>query len=66
MVTDTPKTGEHFVFPFADGTAKLCGRDHEVRESSVRREQPVRIEDAKAGNDFWSMETSFIVITQNL
>ena len=37
--------GEEFVFPIADGTAKLLGRDHEVRESTVRREQPVGSED---------------------
>ena len=22
----TPQKGEHFIFPIADGTAKLCGR----------------------------------------
>ena len=27
---------DHFIFPFADGTAKFCGRDHEVRDSSLR------------------------------
>ena len=37
--------GEEVVFPIADGTAKLLGRDHEVRESTVRREQPVGSED---------------------
>ena len=24
----TSTSGEHFIFPFADGTAHLCGRDH--------------------------------------
>ena len=34
-----------FIFPVADGTAKLPGRDHEFREPTVRREQTVRSED---------------------
>ena len=29
----TTRKGEMFIFCFADGTAKLCGKDHEVRES---------------------------------
>ena len=33
------------MFPFADGTAKLLGRDYEFRESSPRREPTVRCED---------------------
>ena len=36
---------DEFVFPFADGTAKLSGRDHEFRVPTPRREQPVRSED---------------------
>ena len=32
----TPKESEHFIFPIADGTAKLSGRDYGVRES-IRR-----------------------------
>ena len=32
------------VFPVADGTAKLSGRDHEFREPTLWREQPVRSE----------------------
>ena len=36
---------DELVFPFADGTAHLSGRDHEYRESTLRREQPVRSED---------------------
>ena len=43
----TPKRCEHFIFPIADGTAKLFERDHGVRESTVRRGQPVRSEDLK-------------------
>ena len=34
-----------FFFPIADGTAKLSGRDHEFREITPRREQPVGSED---------------------
>ena len=34
-----------FIFPIADGTAKLLGRDHEFQEPTARREQPVRSED---------------------
>ena len=64
----TPTRGEHFIFSAADGTAKLFGRDYGVRESTLRREQPVRSEhltdettdDAEARNDFWSMEGDFI------
>ena len=41
----TPQSGEDFIFPVADGTAKLSGRDHEFREPTPRREQPVRSED---------------------
>ena len=36
---------DEFVFPFADGTAKLSGRDYEFRESTPRRETLVRSED---------------------
>ena len=36
---------DEFVFPFADGTAKLFGRDHEFREPTPKREQPVMSED---------------------
>ena len=37
----TPQSEEHFIFPYTDGTAKLSGRDHEFRERTLRREQPV-------------------------
>ena len=40
-----PQRREDFIFPIADGTAKLSGRDHEFREPSLRREQPVGSED---------------------
>ena len=36
---------DEFIFPIADGTAKLSGRHHEFRETTVRLEQPVRSED---------------------
>ena len=36
---------DEFIFPFADGTAKLSGRDHEFREPTLRREPTVRSED---------------------
>ena len=34
------KKDEKIIFPFADGTAKLCGRDHEIRESNVWQFHP--------------------------
>ena len=39
------KREKTIMFPKADGTAKLSGRDCEFRESTVRREQLVRSED---------------------
>ena len=36
---------EEFMLQIADGTAKLLGRDHEFRESALRREQLGRSED---------------------
>ena len=42
----TRQKGEHFfIFPRADGTAKLSGRVHEFREPTLRRAQPVGSED---------------------
>ena len=38
---------ETFRFPTADGTAKLFGRTHGVREPTLRREQLVRSEDLR-------------------
>ena len=43
----TPKKSDFFIFPIADGTAKLSGRDHGVRESTSIRDQPVRNEELK-------------------
>ena len=40
------KDGE-FVFPFADGTANLSGRDNEFRVPTQRRDQPVRRENLR-------------------
>ena len=67
-------------YPIADGTAKLRGRDHEIRASTLRQYEPVGSvedgsqpaetqDDAEARNDFWSIAgdlTSFIVIMLNL
>ena len=36
-----------FIFPILDGTAKLFGRDHGVRQSTLREEKPVRSEDLR-------------------
>ena len=67
---------DEFIFPIADGTAKLSGRDHEFRAPTPRREQLVRSEeiqgeseesqpaetsdDGKARTDFWSIQGDFI------
>ena len=40
----TTQRGHNFLFPVAEGTAKLLGRDHGVREPTPRREQLVRSE----------------------
>ena len=37
--------GDEFIFPAADGTAKLSGGDYEFREPTLRREQTARSED---------------------
>ena len=37
--------GDEFIFPEADGTAKLSGRDYEFRAPTLTREQTVRSED---------------------
>ena len=36
---------DEIMFPFADGTAKLSGRDYEFREPTEKREPTVRSED---------------------
>ena len=40
-----PQKGEEIIFPLADGTAKLLGRDCEFREPTLRREQTERSQD---------------------
>ena len=40
-----PQKEEEFIFPIADGTAKLLGRDYEFREPTQRQAQTVRSED---------------------
>ena len=42
---DITYKGDEFIFPVADGTAKLPGRDYDFREPTLRREQTVRSED---------------------
>ena len=39
------QTGDEFIFPAADGIAKLSGWDDDVREPTLRRKQTVRRED---------------------
>ena len=63
---------DEFIFPVADGTGKLSGRDCGFRATSPRREQLVRSEDLsgefpgtekmtlKPGRDFWSIQGDFI------
>ena len=41
----TPKDGEHFIFPIADGTVTLSGGDHGIRKSTSMRDQPARGEE---------------------
>ena len=36
-----PQMGEELIFPVADGTAKLSGRDQEFREPTLRQHRPV-------------------------
>ena len=39
------KKEDEFTFPAADGTAKVSGRDYELREPAQRRERTARSED---------------------
>ena len=43
----TPQRGEEFLFPVADGTAKLSGKDHEFREPAQRQERLERSDDLR-------------------
>ena len=38
----TPMKGENFIFPVADGTVKVSGRDQDLRTSTLIRDSPVR------------------------
>ena len=42
-----PKMVKNIIFPVADGTVKLSGRDHRIRESTLRRDQSVRSGDLR-------------------
>ena len=42
-----PQKGDEFIFPVADGTAELSGRDNEIRELTLRQEQLVGSEDLR-------------------
>ena len=44
-VVSISQKGDEFIFPVADGTAKLSGKDYEFREPTPRWEQNVRSED---------------------
>ena len=41
----TPKNGEHFIFPIANGTVKLSGRDQVFRRSTSIHDHPARGEE---------------------
>ena len=42
-----PKKSKHFIFPIPDGTAKLFGRDYEIRESTLRQYHLVGSQDLR-------------------
>ena len=44
---NTPRSGEHFIFPLADGTVKLSGREYGIRKSTFMRDQLARSEDLR-------------------
>ena len=44
-----PQMGEEFIFLIADGSAKLSVKDHELRVTTLRREQTVGSEDLSGG-----------------
>ena len=41
----TPMSGEKFIFPIADGSEKLSGRDQVLRTSTLIRDRPERGEE---------------------
>ena len=50
----TPQRGEEFLFPVADGTAKLSGKDHEFREPAQRQERLERSRPENLWPEIWS------------
>ena len=61
----TPKRCEHFIFPIADGTATLSGREYGVRESSPSRDQLVRSEDLREDRQGHSENSQLIDETKD-
>ena len=58
----TPKSGEHFIFPIADGKEKLSGGDHVLRTSTLIRDNPERGEerqDLRGESDGFQPSDSF-------
>ena len=43
----TPKNGENFVFPIADGTVKMSEGDQGIRKSTFIQDQPERSEELR-------------------
>ena len=41
----TPQRSGNFIFPVADGTVKICGREQRLRTSTLTRDQPERGEE---------------------
>ena len=53
-----PQKGDEFIFPVADDTAKLPGRDYDFREPRSKREQTVRSEDLSGRTSRWTGKVS--------
>ena len=53
------KKDDEFIFPFADGTAKLSGRGYEFREPSQSREPTVRSEDLSGASRWIGRVSTF-------
>ena len=41
----TPQRSGNFIFPVADGTVKICGREQRLRTSTLTRDRPGRGEE---------------------
>ena len=54
----TPKNGEHFIFPIADGTGKLSVREHGIRKSVLMGDQLVRSEDLSGDQEIRKVSTT--------